>query len=150
VFDILYNHWWIFHKRGRTSWKKHLCKVYTNLVKWFRGRNCLKKCWRTHGRWTTDNGTSQKLILRTFSSGELITFNFLVDFVQLKYTVSFFGPLMTLIDILKVPRFCIFKDKIARSGMKLGPFNVWFVACLSYTSWESKCWNIRDDQLSLS
>jgi len=28
---------------------------------------------RTHGRWTTDNGPSQKLTLSTFCSGELIT-----------------------------------------------------------------------------
>jgi hypothetical protein len=55
---------------GRVSCKEHPCKVSTNLAMWFSRRSCLKKL-LTDGQWMTDNGPSQKLNLKTLSSGEL-------------------------------------------------------------------------------
>jgi len=54
--------------------RDHSCLVWSKSNKWFQGRCCLKKLLmhgRTDGRWTTDNGPSQKLTLSTLCLGEL-------------------------------------------------------------------------------
>ena len=58
--------------------RDHFCEVWSKSNKWFQRRFCLKKLLtlartdgRTDGRWTTDNGPSQKLDLSTLCSGEL-------------------------------------------------------------------------------
>ena len=54
--------------------RDHSCEVWSKSNEWFQRRCCLKKLLthaRTHGRWTTDNGPSQKLTLSTLCSGEL-------------------------------------------------------------------------------
>jgi len=56
--------------------RDHSCEVWSKSNKWFQRRCCLKKLLthgRTHGRWTTDNGLSQKFTLSTLCSGELKT-----------------------------------------------------------------------------
>jgi len=56
--------------------RDHSCEVWSKSNAWFQRRCCLKKLLthgRTHGQWTTDNGPSQKLTLRTLCSGELKT-----------------------------------------------------------------------------
>ena len=50
--------------------RDHSCLVWSKSNAWFQRRCCLKKL-LTHGRWTTDNGPSQKLTLSTLCSGEL-------------------------------------------------------------------------------
>jgi len=59
---------------GRGPPSNHSCEVWSKSIKWFQRRCWLKKLLthgRTHGRWTTDNGPSQKLTLSTLCSGEL-------------------------------------------------------------------------------
>jgi len=54
--------------------RDHSCEVWSKSNKQFQRRCCLKKLLtdaRTDGRWTTDDGPSQKLTLSTLCSGEL-------------------------------------------------------------------------------
>ena len=56
---------------GRGPPRGHSCEVWSKSNEWFQRRYCFKKLLthgRTHRRWTTDNGPSQKL---TLSSDEL-------------------------------------------------------------------------------
>jgi len=81
-----------FNNFDRASCKEHPCKHNSSGGL---GEVFWKNCWRTdaqmdgctHGRtheqWTTDNRRSQKLTLRTLSSGELKTLTFLCWVISL-------------------------------------------------------------------
>ena len=65
--------WTGLNNFNRGPSRNHSCEVWSKSNKWFQMRCCLKKL-LTHGRWTTDNGPSQKLTLSTLCSGVKMAF----------------------------------------------------------------------------